>query len=39
MLARTQHAIDLRQMTPFAGMITDAERIEALKSVKPSDAA
>ena len=39
MLARTQHAIDLRQMTPFAGVITDAERIKALQSVKPSEAA
>ena len=39
MLARTQHAIDLRQMTPFAGVITDAERIKALQSVKSSEAA
>ena len=39
MLARTQHAIDLRQMTPFAGVITDAERLKALQSVKASEAA
>lgn len=39
MLARTQHAIDLRQMTPFAGVITDAERNEALRSISPSEAA
>lgn len=39
MLTRTQHAIDLRQVTPFAGVITDAERNEALRSVSPSEAA
>lgn len=39
MLARTQDAIDLRQMTPFAGVITDAERSEALQSVNRTDAA
>ena len=39
MLARTQHAIDLRQMTPFAGVLTDTERRKALRSVPASDAA
>lgn len=33
MLARTQHGIDLRQMTPFAGVLTDTERRQALRSV------
>lgn len=33
MLARTQRGIDLRQMTPFAGVLTDAERRKALRSV------
>lgn len=36
MLARTQHAIDLRQMTPFAGVLTDAERTRALRTVNRS---
>ena len=31
--------LDFRQMTPFAGVITDAERIEALQPVEPSEAA
>lgn len=39
MLARTQQGIDLRQMTPFAGVLTDAERRRALRSVPSSDAA
>ncbi len=39
MLARTQHGIDLRQMTPFAGVLTDAERRTALRSVAGSNAA
>jgi hypothetical protein len=39
MLARTQDGIDLRQMTPFAGVLTDAERRKALRSVPSSDAA
>lgn len=39
MLARTQDGIDLRQMTPFAGVLTDAERRKALRSVSSSDAA
>ncbi len=39
MLARTQHGIDLRQMTPFAGVLTDAERRKALRSVPRTDAA
>lgn len=33
MLARTQHGIDLRQMTPFAGVLTDTERRRAPRSV------
>lgn len=33
MLARTQRGIDLRQMTPFAGVVSDAERRKALRSV------
>lgn len=33
LLARTQRAIDLRQMTPFAGVLTDAERRSILQSV------
>jgi transcriptional regulator with XRE-family HTH domain len=33
MLARTQQGIDLRQMTPFAGVLTDTERRRALRSV------
>ena len=32
-LARTQQAIDLRQMTPFAGVLTDSERRSILQSV------
>ena len=39
MLARTQRGIDLRQMTPFAGVLTVAERRKALRSVPRSDAA
>jgi transcriptional regulator with XRE-family HTH domain len=39
MLARTQQGIDLRQMTPFAGVLTDAERRKALRSVPRTDAA
>ncbi len=39
MLARTQHGVDLRQMTPFAGVLTDTERRKALRSVPRSDAA
>ena len=39
MLARTQQGIDLRQMTPFAGVLTDAERRKALRSVPRADAA
>lgn len=39
MLARTQRSIDLRQMTPFAGVLTDTERRKALRSVPRSDAA
>ena len=39
MLARTQRGIDLRQMTPFAGVLTDAERRKALRSVPRTDAA
>jgi transcriptional regulator with XRE-family HTH domain len=39
MLARTTHGIDLRQMTPFAGVLTDAERRKALSSVPSTDAA
>lgn len=39
MLARTQQGIDLRQMTPFAGVLSDAERRKALRSVASSDAA
>jgi transcriptional regulator with XRE-family HTH domain len=39
MLARTQHAIDLRQMTPFAGVLTDSERRKALRSVNRTEAA
>lgn len=38
MLARTQHGIDLRQMTPFAGVLTDAERRKALRSVPLTEA-
>ena len=34
MLARTQTGIDLRQMTPFAGVLTDTERRRALRSVE-----
>jgi len=33
LLARTQRAIDLRQMTPFAGVLTDADRRSVLQSV------
>lgn len=33
MLARTQRGIDLRQMTPFAGVLSDDERREVLRSV------
>lgn len=39
MLARTTHGIGLRQMTPFAGVLTDAERRKALRSVPTNDAA
>jgi len=39
MLARTGHGIDLRQMTPFAGVLTDTERRKALRSVPRTDAA
>lgn len=39
MLARTQQGIDLRQMTPFAGVLTETERRRALRSVPGSDAA
>ena len=39
MLARTQQGIDLRQMTPFAGVLTDAERRKALRSVLRTNAA
>lgn len=39
MLARTQHGIDLRQMTPFAGVLTDTERRKALRSVGTTNAA
>lgn len=39
MLARTSHGIDLRQMTPFAGVLTDAERRKALRSVPSTYAA
>src|SRR6056297_371536 len=39
MLARTQHGIDLRQMTPFAGVLTDDERRKALRSVQRTGAA
>ena len=39
MLARTQRGIDLRQMTPFAGVLTDSERRMALKSVTGAEAA
>jgi len=39
MLARTQQGIDLRQMTPFAGVLSDAERRKALRSVPSTDAA
>ncbi len=39
MLARTRDGIDLRQMTPFAGVLTDSERRKALRSVPSSDAA
>ncbi|MEO6651339.1 MAG: helix-turn-helix transcriptional regulator [Ilumatobacteraceae bacterium] len=39
MLARTQQGIDLRQMTPFAGVLTDAERRRAVRSVPSSDSA
>lgn len=38
MLARTQTGIDLRQMTPFAGVLSDAERRRAIRSVPPSSA-
>ena len=33
MLARTQQGIDLRQMTPFAGVLSDGERRKVLHSV------
>jgi predicted transcriptional regulator len=33
LLARTQRAIDLRQMTPFAGVLNDVERRSILRSV------
>lgn len=33
LLARTQRAIDLRQMTPFAGVLNDSERRQVLRSV------
>lgn len=39
MLARTQQGVDLRQMTPFAGVLTDSERRKALRSVPRSNAA
>jgi transcriptional regulator with XRE-family HTH domain len=39
MLARTQRGIDLRQMTPFAGVLTDTERRKALRSVAATNAA
>lgn len=39
LLARTQQGIHLRQMTPFAGVLTDTERGKALRSVPGSDAA
>jgi len=39
MLGRTQQGIDLRQMTPFAGVLSDAERRKALRSVPSTDAA
>lgn len=39
MLARTQNGIDLRQVTPFAGVLSDAERRRALRSAKTVDAA
>lgn len=39
MLARTQHAINLRQRTPFAGVLSEAERRKALQSVPRTDAA
>lgn len=39
MLARTHLGIDLRQMTPFAGVLTDAERRKALRSVPRTDVA
>ncbi len=39
MLGRTQHGIDLRQMTPFAGVLADAERRKALRFVDRTEAA
>jgi hypothetical protein len=33
LLARTQRGIDLRQMTPFAGVLTNAERRSILQTV------
>lgn len=39
MLARTQRGIDLRQMTPFAGVLTDTERRKALRAVPRSNVA
>lgn len=39
MLARTQHGIDLRQMTPFAGVLSDAERKQAIRTVGNIEAA
>lgn len=38
MLARSQQGVDLRQMTPFAGVLDDNERRRALRSVPSSDA-
>lgn len=37
MLARTQQGIDLCQMTPSAGVLSDAERRKALRSVPSTD--
>lgn len=39
MLARTQEGIDLRQMTPFAGVLTDVERNQAIRGVGAVDVA
>ena len=39
MLARTQQGIDLRQMTPFAGVLSDVERKQAIRGVGAVDAA